>query len=94
MKADILGEHDDGGIYVNLNSLASGTYEYEFSITDSLGFSDSDTVIVHVSVAPPTTTPDKGTPDITTILLVVAGVGIAIVVVIFLIAFNKKRTSS
>ena len=88
------GEHDKGFIQVNLNSLASGTYEYEFSITDSLGFSDSDTVIVHVSVAPPTTTPDNGTPDLTIMLLVVAGVGIAIVVVIVLIAFNKKRTSS
>jgi uncharacterized membrane protein len=88
------GEHDEGVIQVNLNSLASGIYEYEFSIADSLGFSDSDIVIVNVSVAPPTTTPSNETPDFTTILLVGAGVGIVIVVVIVFIAFNKKKTSS
>ena len=87
------GEYATDGFAFSLSTLTPGTYQYEFSLTDHVGFSDSDTVVVYVSASTSTTT-TTGTGGPINMALILAALVVAIVVVvIILIASRRKKPS-
>jgi hypothetical protein len=89
------GYWDGGQLSVDVDGLNNGTYVFDVTVYDTVGYSASDSVSVAVNEPPtsPTTTttpPPNGIPlDPTTLLILIGGVGAAIL--IGAIVFLKKR---
>ncbi|MHA1390490.1 MAG: DUF4350 domain-containing protein [Candidatus Thorarchaeota archaeon] len=89
------GNWNGGTISIDIDGLTNGTYAYEITVFDNAGYSVSDIVNVHVTVAP--TTPTNTTGDgggvpgnLTTLLIIVAAGGVVIIIVIVLVMKKKK----
>ena len=86
------GSWGGGVISIDIDGLTNGTYSYEITVFDNVGYSASDVVDVNVTAAPttPTNTTGGGVPgDITTLLIIVAAGGVVVIIVIIIL--KKKK---
>ncbi|MHA1943955.1 MAG: hypothetical protein ACW96M_06130, partial [Candidatus Thorarchaeota archaeon] len=81
-----------GPLSIGIDGLANGTYVYEITVFDNVGYSASDSVLVNVTEPAPTTpTTGPGIPlDPTTLLIIAAVAGVVIVIVIVVVIRKKK----
>ncbi|MHA2024929.1 MAG: hypothetical protein ACW98U_03415 [Candidatus Thorarchaeota archaeon] len=89
------GGWNGGSLSIIIDGLANGTYVYEITVFDNVGYSASDSVNVIVTEAPPTTpttpTTGPGVPlDPTTLLIIAAAAGVVIVIVLVVVMRKKK----
>jgi len=84
------GTWDGGPLSISIDGLDNDTYVYEITVFDTAGYSASDSVLVNVTAAPPTT-PGPGFPlDMTTLLIIIAAAGVVVVVVLVVLMRKKK----
>ncbi|MHA2359253.1 MAG: DUF4350 domain-containing protein, partial [Candidatus Thorarchaeota archaeon] len=86
------GSWNGGPLSIGIDGLANGTYVYEITVFDNVGYSASDSVLVNVTEPAPTTpTTGPGIPlDPTTLLIIAAVAGVVIVIVIVVVIRKKK----
>ncbi|MBN2230863.1 MAG: hypothetical protein JW779_14845 [Candidatus Thorarchaeota archaeon] len=98
-NSDLIAHYpwDGGAISISIDGLAIGTYIFEITVSDRVGYTESDTVTVVVTESITTTTTTTttitttmdGTPyDPTLVIVALVGVGVAIVLIVIL---QKKR---
>jgi hypothetical protein len=86
------GSWNGGPLSISIDGLANGTYVYEITVYDNVGYSASDSVTVNVTAVPPTTpTTGPGAPlDLTTLLIIAAAAGVVIIIVLVVVMRKKK----
>jgi hypothetical protein len=82
-------------ISINIDGLANGTYVFEITVSDRVGYTAVDEVILTVTEVPittTTTTTGGGLPIDPTILIVIVAAAGVIVIIIIIIILKKRGT--